>query len=554
MMEIDIPLPIYKEEYRQRIEENVEIWASLAHMEFPSFEVSSFGKVRRIGNETPIAQLNRNTKSCVTMNRKSRTVAVLVAGTFIVAPLDNDGTKHYSVNCIDRDLSNSHVTNLRYVTASERNLLKRKTDNNLCHGIIQSDTNGTEVRKWDGIKSIIMENPSYDTYRILTHGIKNGKSIYGYFWRYNRDDIDDDEFWVYHPTIEGLQASNYGRIKHRDGVPRYGCKTVLGYLSTLHNGTSILVHRIIAECFLTSEMDGLVVNHINGRKDDNNMENLEVVTATQNNRHAVETGLVKTRPVIQIDPCTGIVLKIYPNSREASKANGLEMVDGISAMCRKKAKGTLAGYCWRYESDTDYVDQVTALKKGIVLDKTVTVKPFYTKKTTKSVLKIDPKTDDIIKVYDMITEAAREHLRTNGAIATACRDNLTLSAGYHWRYASDPLYQSKLTAYREEHPVEIPDTRRSSYTPRNTTSPVLKIDTESDRILGLYDNIKVAATGNDIKNPTAITKVCKKSRNLAGGFKWRYADDPEYESKLASFKRKKEANDDGPSKKKRKTA
>lgn len=53
----------------------------------------------------------------------------------------------------------------------------------------------------------------------------------------------------------------------------------------------ILLHRIIAECFIPNPLNKREVNHINGDKYDNRVENLEWVTPSENQRHAVETNL-----------------------------------------------------------------------------------------------------------------------------------------------------------------------------------------------------------------------------------------------------------------------
>jgi len=54
------------------------------------------------------------------------------------------------------------------------------------------------------------------------------------------------------------------------------------------------VHRLVAIYYIKNTDNKKEVNHINGVKDDNRIENLEWCTTSENQLHARRTGLVKT--------------------------------------------------------------------------------------------------------------------------------------------------------------------------------------------------------------------------------------------------------------------
>ena len=64
------------------------------------------------------------------------------------------------------------------------------------------------------------------------------------------------------------------------------------------------VHRLLAENFLLNPDNKKFVNHINGNKLDNSLENLEWVTHSENILHAYTTGLIKKKHKTLIRPST----------------------------------------------------------------------------------------------------------------------------------------------------------------------------------------------------------------------------------------------------------
>lgn len=55
--------------------------------------------------------------------------------------------------------------------------------------------------------------------------------------------------------------------------------------------TNILVHRAVAEAFIRPMLSGEVINHKDGNKLNNHVENLEIVTPKENAIHAYKNGL-----------------------------------------------------------------------------------------------------------------------------------------------------------------------------------------------------------------------------------------------------------------------
>jgi hypothetical protein len=109
------------------------------------------------------------------------------------------------------------------------------------------------------------------------------------------------EYWKKIKGYEdSYEVSNLGRIKSLIRNPEIILKPnkVRGYLQVgLFNGNSVqkkcLVHRLVAEAFLINPHRKPHVNHKDGNKANNLIDNLEWVTGQENMLHAYDSGLVK---------------------------------------------------------------------------------------------------------------------------------------------------------------------------------------------------------------------------------------------------------------------
>lgn len=110
------------------------------------------------------------------------------------------------------------------------------------------------------------------------------------------------EIWKKVPGYDIYEASTHGRIKnidfHGTGIQRirsFKKKNSGGYYKLImcHNGTRnhTTVHQVIAKTFLPNPENKPFINHIDGNKVNNMVENLEWCTHIENMNHAKENCL-----------------------------------------------------------------------------------------------------------------------------------------------------------------------------------------------------------------------------------------------------------------------
>ena len=194
------------------------------------------------------------------------------------------------------------------------------------------------------------------------------------------------EIWKDIKGYEGLyQVSNLGRIKSLDKIIKqrsfknsvathiYKGKILMpfiqnqGYFYIGIMGKTFNLHRLVAKAFIPNPHNLPCVNHIDGNKQNNCVENLEWCSYSENMRHAVKNGLInfhtekkKNSDLINIKKATesckkkimqydtsGNFIKSYKSIIEASretKSNATHI-----SLCAKGKQKTCGGFKWRYE-------------------------------------------------------------------------------------------------------------------------------------------------------------------------------------------------------------
>ena len=115
------------------------------------------------------------------------------------------------------------------------------------------------------------------------------------------------EVFYYHHIYTNFGANKYGQIynKKTKRVSTGNLKSS-GYLATKLSqinlpGKSFYVHRFVYDCFYGDIPDGMQINHIDSNRQNNCIKNLELMTRSENMKHAFAAKKYKTKIEIKTE-------------------------------------------------------------------------------------------------------------------------------------------------------------------------------------------------------------------------------------------------------------
>ena len=151
-----------------------------------------------------------------------------------------------------------------------------------------------------------------------------------------------------------FEISNKGNIRIKDSLIKIPVMDIRGYKYVYLCGKKMkYIHKLVAEAFIPNPNKYPCVNHINGNKSDNRVENLEWCTYSHNNKEAYRLGLKQPHRG-ENKNCKSVVM-LDDNKNEICIFRKMKYVDKLFKqknspnVIRAIKKGTKScGHYWKY--------------------------------------------------------------------------------------------------------------------------------------------------------------------------------------------------------------
>jgi hypothetical protein len=270
---------------------------------YDNYSVSNTGEIKNNTTSRILKYYIRNGYKSVTLSiknvKKTFNIHTIVAEHFLQKPHN----KNYVVNHKDENKLNNHLENLEYITYKENtiySMTSKRSKNNLMYDL-----------------NTFLPIPNYTNYMISKSGEIYSKKIKRL-------------------CCVSVLPNGYHKIKLQSDAKIY---------------KDLYIHVLIAITYLSyTPSKDYVINHKDGKKGNNHLENLEIVTHKENMKHSVKINNSKLyrRSVYYIDSNNNYVE--YISAKEASEKTG---IDNSSILKSCKSDIQKAGNIkWYYKSNS----------------------------------------------------------------------------------------------------------------------------------------------------------------------------------------------------------
>lgn len=415
-----------------------------------NYEVSKIGRVRiHTTNRTQRikAQAEKGDYNAITLfyNNEPRDFYVhsLVALTFVSNYDPESATDVDHKNNIGCD---NRSENLEWVTHAEnvRRAHQKEGRKSTKKAVLRIDSDGN-IQEYDSATAARVEFGTH-VFACLADDTDT-KTAGGYTWKYKHPqpnkvpikDLDLNMFKKIHHHSDYM-ISHDARVYHTSRQSFLTLRpTGTGYLGVVLDGVPYCVHNLVADHFST-EPPNQIVNHEDGNKQNNGIDNLKPMTYSGNTTHAFATGLrLSHRAVLQFDKYDRF-MEEYASATAAATVFDKNLGGSIGKSCNDPDfKIMSAGYKWRRK--TREVCELYNLDYDSVNVSDNTDHTFRQCVRSVPVLEFDLN-GNLVDEHECVTMAASKYgLKIVASILSSCYDPefKKTSAGSKWRHKTEEL-------------------------------------------------------------------------------------------------------------------
>lgn len=319
----------------------------------------------------------------------------------------------------------------------------------------------------------------------------------------------------------GFFVSNTGVLKDTNGKYSRGRINGSGYLEFYFScNNHRLAHRVVAKAFIpNNDKLKIIVNHKNGNKKDNRVENLEWCTHAENQRHASSTGLRSNRgqmkPVVQYD-LQGNKIAEYESTLQAHRETGISQSE-ISRVARKG--GSTRGFVWQFK-----------LKKDVPRSSIPTRIDALYKQSRGDEIRQFSVDGKLVSIYQSAGKAANASgVNKSGILASCywwrCHKNGKTKKKSYRQLVGLGLNQEKWAWVQTKDYGLITHLEISQKGKHDSShKAVQEIDPKTEEVIAEWESYAAAARAIGLKSANSVKAYCYGTKNNKDGRKFRHKE------------------------------
>jgi hypothetical protein len=257
------------------------------------------------------------------------------------------------------------------------------------------------------------------------------------------------EIWKDIEDFKGYQVSNLGNVKSLDRniigkngrIFKYKSKYLTQRLNKKRylevrfcinsKHTSKIIHRLVAKAFIPNPDNKPQVNHINGIKSDNKVENLEWCSNGENQIHAFKLGLNKAvkgekhHNAVLTNNMVDNIITMYNNGKkiiEISKELNIKL---------HLIRPIIYGFGWKWNKIKINKRDERKDKSKLDVRKSI-ISSFYNKGKSSSIPIVQIENNNIINTFYSISNASKSTGIPRKSIEAVVNNKMNRAGGYDW--------------------------------------------------------------------------------------------------------------------------